>query len=61
MLIIFNLTDKLLYCDDHSSLSSTSAVQYEFHIYLLSLNQKLNIFLKYINYIYSSSFLSDLI
>ena len=61
MLIIFNLTDKLLYCDDHSSLSSTSAVQYEFHIYLLSLNQKLNIFLKYKNYIYSSSFLSDLI
>ena len=22
-----------IYCDDHSSLSSTTAVQYEFHIY----------------------------
>ena len=25
-----------IYCDDHSSLSSTTAVQYEFHIYFTS-------------------------
>ena len=27
-----------IYCEDHSSLSSTSAVQYEFHIYFLCLH-----------------------
>ena len=30
------------YCDDHSSLSSTTAVQYEFHIYFTSASVPLN-------------------
>ena len=31
-----NLSNWEIYCDDHSALSSTTAVQYEFHIYFTS-------------------------
>ena len=32
-LLLFNCLNWKIYCDDHSSLSSTTSVQYEFHIY----------------------------
>ena len=34
------ISAKKIYCDDHSSLSSTTAIQYEFHIYLTSFHCK---------------------
>ena len=34
------ISAKKNYCDDHSSLSSTTAVQYEFHIYFTSFHCK---------------------
>ena len=35
-LLPYNCLNWKIYCDDHSSLSSTTAVQYEFHIYFTS-------------------------
>ena len=42
-----------IYCDDHSSLSSTTAVQYEFHIYFTDIY--MYIFMYFI-YIYFTNF-----
>ena len=35
----FQLFKLEIYCDDHSSLSSTTEVQYEFHIYFTVITQ----------------------
>ena len=39
-LVPSNCLNWKIYCDDHSSLSSTTAVQYEFHIYFTTINLK---------------------
>ena len=42
-LLASNCLNWKIYCNDHSSLSSTTAVQYEFHIYFTLLYQPIHV------------------